>query len=126
MENCAVVGSPGNGIVVRGGAEARLDRCLAAAVWNVGAAVQAGGSLLLFNSDIRNCYYTGITAGSGALLNVQRCRISGSAWHGIRYDSVKSPLILSNAIFSNARSGIYASGKTRATVSGEMSSPGTR
>ena len=42
------------------------------------------------------------------------CR-SGTAWHGVRYDDA-SPTLTANHIFANARSGIYASGKTSAII----------
>ena len=50
---------------------------------------------------------------------IERCRISGSAWHGIRYDNC-SPTVERCQIFGNARSGIYASGNTKAKVSGNV------
>ena len=46
---------------------------------------------------------------------IERSWISGSAWHGIRYDHA-SPRIERNVISSNARSGIYASGATAAEI----------
>jgi parallel beta-helix repeat protein len=70
------------------------------------------------DSDVRNCYHRCVTIVTDEA-TVERCRISGSAWHGIRYDNC-SPKILNNQIFGNARSGIYASGRTRATVAGNV------
>jgi hypothetical protein len=72
------------------------------------------------DSDVRNCYHRCVTLVTEEA-TVERCRISGSAWHGIRYDNC-SPKILNNHIFGNARSGIYASGQTRATVVGNVDS----
>src|SRR5205823_5486936 len=74
--------------------------------------------LHLLDSDVRNCYHRCITiSGEGTL--IERSRISGSAWHGIRYDNC-SPTIRANLIFGNARSGIYASGTTTAQVTGNV------
>jgi hypothetical protein len=52
-------------------------------------------------------------------VTIERCRVSGAAWHGIRYDHA-SPTISGNLIFANARSGIYASGETAAQVQGNL------
>ncbi len=42
-----------------------------------------------------------------------------SAWHGIRYDHC-APVIAGNLIFDNERCGIYASGRTAATVENNL------
>jgi parallel beta-helix repeat protein len=84
-------------------------------MWNRGVSVAGGSKAEILNSEIRNCHYAGVTIGRGAHATIEGCRISGSAWHGIRYDDA-SPRIENNLIFRNARSGIYASGKTKAQV----------
>ena len=82
--------------------------------------VGPGTSAKITDGDIRNCHYAGIRISRDAgPVEISRCRISGAAWHGIRYDDV-SPFIRDNRIFSNARSGIYASGRTAAQVSGNV------
>ena len=69
---------------------------------------------------MRNCHYAGVRiAADNDDTRIERCRISGAAWHGIRYDNA-SPRIVNNLIFGNARSGIYASGETAAVVSGNL------
>jgi hypothetical protein len=73
----------------------------------------------LTDSDIRNCHYAGIRIAPDNQATIERCRVSGAAWHGIRYDDA-SPRILGNLIFGNARSGIYASGRTAAVVKGNL------
>jgi len=82
-------------------------------------AVGRGAAAEISDSDIRNCHYAGVTIGRGATGVIERCRISGAAWHGIRYDDV-SPVIADNLIFANARSGIYASGSTAAQIRGNV------
>ena len=61
----------------------------------------------------------GSLGGDATRSELRRNRISGSAWHGIRYDGAK-PLVEGNLIYGNARSGIYASGKTAAEVRGNL------
>jgi hypothetical protein len=123
ITDCAVVGPFMNGITIANGAEATITRTLVAGIWNVGIAVHGRsggrpGKLHLSDSDIRNCYHRCITIASDDV-TIENCRISGSAWHGIRYDHV-SPTIRGNHIFGNARSGIYASGQTAATITGNV------
>lgn len=126
MAECAVVGPSSNGVSIVNGSEVRIEKSLIAAVWGTGVQIYAGerGSgakpamLHLIDSDIRNCYHRCVTI-NGEGSTVERSRISGSAWHGIRYDGC-SPTITGNQIFGNARSGIYASGKTAAKVTGNV------
>ncbi|MEO8351334.1 MAG: right-handed parallel beta-helix repeat-containing protein [Chthoniobacteraceae bacterium] len=128
MADCVVAGPFGQGIRIGGGADVEIRHTLVAAVWDTGITVlgQAQGDtrpasrLHLIESDVRNVYHYGIAIGAGCDSTVvERCRISGTAWHGIRYDNA-SPTVTGNAIFSHARFGIYASGKTQATVRGNL------
>ena len=117
---CAVIGSPGEGMRVAGGSDVEVRNCLIAAVWSTGIVVTADKSGIakarIQDSDVRNCHYAGIVIRPGCdSVVVKGCRISGSAWHGIHYLDA-SPEITGNLVFGNARSGIYASGKTAATV----------
>ena len=119
---CAIVGSPGNGLILRDGARANLSQTLVAAAWNTGIRVERGANaqLTVTDSDLRNCHYAGVVIGRGQdQVLLERCRISGAAWHGVRYDSA-SPTIADCLIFANARSGIYASGNTTANVHGNV------
>ncbi len=82
--------------------------------------------VLVSGCDFIECVNVGLSIGEGCdNVTVEKCRISGSSWHGIRYDNA-SPKIVGNLISKNSRFGIYASGKTKATVkdnvfeSGEM------
>jgi hypothetical protein len=121
MGDCAVVGPCQDGVVLTAGSEAEIRRCLIAAVWSTGVAVsggQLGSKVHLSDCDVRNCYYAGVTLGGEGSV-IEDCRISGSAWHGIRYDNC-SPTITGNVISGNARSGIYASGDTHAIVRNNM------
>ncbi|MGB7160744.1 MAG: M56 family metallopeptidase, partial [Tepidisphaeraceae bacterium] len=127
LRECAIVGPASNGVSIVNGSDVRIERSLVAAIWNVGVRVYAGdrgmadakpAKVHLVNTDVRNCYHRCVTiTGEGSV--VERCRISGSAWHGVRYDNC-SPTIKDNQIFANARSGIYASGKTLARVTGNV------
>jgi hypothetical protein len=118
ISECAVVGPFMNGITLRGGSELTIEKSLVAAFWGVGLVALAQTRLQMRNCDVRNCYYTCARLATD-LVTIEHCRISGAAWHGIRYDNC-SPRILSNHIFGNARSGIYASGRTAATVRGNV------
>jgi beta-lactamase regulating signal transducer with metallopeptidase domain len=115
-----VAGSPGSGIVIGEGSDVEVRDSLVAGVRGTGIAV--GGRearARISGCDVRSCYHRGITIGRGCDAAVERCRISGSAWHGIRYDDA-SPLVAGNVIFRNERFGIYASGKTSAKVTGNL------
>lgn len=125
VEACAIVGPYHNGLFVLDGSTLEVRQTLVAGIWGTGVAVARSGTsaseprVVLIESDVRNCYHRGVTVGSGCDVRIERCRISGSAWHGIRYDGA-SPSIVGNRIFGNARSGIYASGRTGATVTGNV------
>ncbi len=122
MQECAVLGPCMNGIEIRAGSDVTIERTLIAGMWNTGVAVGgrnakstiAPARVRITECDVRNCYYCCITIALDDVI-VERSRISGSAWHGIRYDGC-SPSIQGNLIFGSARSGIYASGTTRASV----------
>ena len=121
LRDCAIVGSSGNGLSIGQGASVTVSNCLVAAAWNTGIQIDrasTSGKVLIIASDIRNCHYAGITARADNV-EIRRCRVSGAAWHGIRYDNT-SPLIEGSLIFGNARSGIYASGRTEAQVRGNV------
>jgi parallel beta-helix repeat protein len=120
MSGCVIAGNPGDGVHVKDGSDVEIRDSLVAGVWGTGIVVGQKGSkpctVRILDSDLRNCHYAGIVVRPGNdSTSIQRCRISGAAWHGIRYDSA-SPTIVGNLVFGNARCGIYASGKTTATV----------
>ncbi|HKI17836.1 MAG TPA: M56 family metallopeptidase [Isosphaeraceae bacterium] len=118
MRECAVVGPFMDGVRILDGSDVQIENSLVAALWGTGVAVGPGTKLRMCDSDVRNCYHRCVTLLTDQA-TIERCRISGSAWHGIRYDDC-SPKILNNHIFGNARSGIYASGQTSATVVGNV------
>lgn len=121
---CAIVGSPASGVTILGVSDAKLEGCLVAAANATGIAIKADAEgaprVRIDACDVRYGHHRGITIGRGCdEVVVQRCRISGSGWHGIRYDDA-SPKILNNRITKNVRSAIYASGKTGARVEGNV------
>jgi beta-lactamase regulating signal transducer with metallopeptidase domain/nitrous oxidase accessory protein NosD len=118
MRECAIVGPFMNGITILDGSDVQIENSLVAALWGKGVAAGPGTKLRISDSDVRNCYYSCITLVTDQA-TIERSRISGAAWHGIRYDNC-SPKILNNQIFGNARCGIYASGHTSATVAGNV------
>jgi hypothetical protein len=113
MTDCAVVGCYANGIRAEGGSKLEIDDCLVAACWGTGIGVfnHTPGTLRIVNSDIRNCYHTNIWTGPHSNpCSIEGCRISGSAFFGIRYGE-RRPQITRNAIFENARAAIYDEGE---------------
>lgn len=122
MEDCAVVAGPGCGIQVGGQSDVEISRTLVAAVWATGVTAgdkTAASKLRLTDSEVRNCYYAGVRIAPRTDVVIDRCRVSGAAWHGVRYDYA-SPTISGCLIWGNARSGIYASGQTAATITGNI------
>ncbi len=121
LEQCAVVGGPGSGVIVGAGADAAIEGCLVAAVWDTGVVVSAkDAKARIADCDIRNCWQRGVTVGRGNRdVVIERCRISGSSWHGIRYDDA-APVVRGNLIFGNVRCGIYASGRTEGRIEGNL------
>jgi hypothetical protein len=118
VSECAVVGPFMNGITILAGSDVKIENSLVAALWGTGVAAGPGTKLQMSDCDVRNCYHRCVTLATDEA-TIERCRISGSAWHGIRHDDC-SPKILNNHIFGNARSGIYASGRMSATVIGNV------
>jgi hypothetical protein len=113
MTDCAVVGCYANGILAEGGAKLDIEDCLVAGCWGTGVGVsnRTPGKLRIVNSDIRNCYHTNIWTGPYSNpCSIEGCRISGSAFFGIRVGE-RRPQITRNAIFENARAGIYDEGE---------------
>jgi len=124
MEDCAILGAVGNGLYITDDSDVDIDRTLVAATWSTGVIVGEKSSrpcrVHVHDCDIRNNYYAGIRiCPDNDQVRIERCRISGAAWHGIRYDDA-SPTIENNLIFGSARSGIYASGETAATIKGNL------
>ncbi|MDQ3624991.1 MAG: right-handed parallel beta-helix repeat-containing protein, partial [Verrucomicrobiota bacterium] len=128
VSECAVVGPFGNGVQIADESDIEIRKTLVAAIWHNGIVVAGRGReeadkpsrLHLVESEVRNVYHYGVAIGRGCDTTVvERCRISGSAWHGIRYDYA-SPAITGNTIFAHAGFGIYASGTTRAKVRGNL------
>jgi hypothetical protein len=122
---CAIVGPFMNGVALTNQSELELHDSLVAAFWGTGVVVgmsdqdpHAPSKVHVINSDLRNCYHRCMTLICDGSI-VEGSRISGSAWHGIRYDNC-SPTITDCAIFANARCGIYASGKTHGTIRGNV------
>jgi parallel beta-helix repeat protein len=124
VTNCAFTGPGQDGIHIGDNSEVELAECLVAGLWSEGIVISgargADPRVVVRDSEIRNIYHYGILIGRACdRVQILRCRISGTAWHGIRYDSA-SPFIEGNTIYNHARCGIYASGRTRATVRGNL------
>jgi len=125
LAGCALLDSPGGGLAVRDRGRAEVEGCLFAALGNTGITVGERGrpseaAARIARCEIRGCIYAGIVIEPGGDdVTVQACRVSGAQWHGIVY-SDSSPVIRANRIFDNARAGIYASGTTAATVTGNL------
>jgi parallel beta-helix repeat protein len=107
------------GIGVSGKSDARIERCLVAGIWGTGIAIGRDASATVTNCEVRNCYHRCITLRSKGDVRIANNLISGSAWHGIRYDHC-SPVIEGNVIRNNARSGIYASGSGEAKIANNL------
>jgi nitrous oxidase accessory protein NosD len=118
LSACAMIGPFMNGVVVREGSEVTIEKSLVAAMWGTGVTAAPRAKLRLVESDVRNCYHRCVTLATDAA-TVERSRISGSAWHGVRYDRC-SPTVRDNLIFGNARFGVYAAGGTKGTVTGNV------
>lgn len=124
LEGCAVLGSPASAIYVKGDADVELLDSLVAAAWAEGIVITQGdegkGRVLVKGCAVRNNHHYGIkVSGSAPRTRIEGCWVSGSAWHGIRYDGSRCEVV-GNRIFGNERSGIYASGKTAARVEGNL------
>lgn len=122
--DCAVLGSPASGVAISGDGEVRVESTLIAGAAADGLTIsrpaQGEGRVLVKGCAIRNNYHNEVRIGGGASrTRVEGCWISGAGWHGIRYDGC-APQIVGNRIFTNLRSGIYASGETSALVEGNV------
>lgn len=133
ISDCVITGSPGDGIQIKDGCDVDVRNTLVAGLWGNGIVVGLPDradtcprqgrpcKLVLADSDVRNCYHYGVYVNYTADVTVERCRISGSAWHGIRYGG--GPQKILNSRFSqNARCGIYADGSrdVAATIRGNV------
>jgi hypothetical protein len=118
LDDCAILESPGTGLTARGASHVQIKNCLIANSWDKGIAVSIGetGSFEISQTEIRNNRYSGISiASSSKDIRIERCRIHGTGWHGIRYDN-SSPVIERNVFHRTAVSGIYANGRTKALI----------
>ena len=133
VKDCVVTGSPGDGVTVEDGSDVAIRNSLVAGHWGSGIRVgmarqtdqgpvqQRPCKTVVVDCDVRNCYYVGVYINYTADVTVERCRVSGAAWHGIRYGGGPQKIINSR-LFQNARCGIYADGSpdVRATIRGNV------
>jgi hypothetical protein len=120
LENCLLVGTPSDALRVRT-TDLEMRHCLVAAAWGTGISLDVdggGGTARISDCDIRNCHHVGILIGYNTPTTVERCRISGSAWHGIRYGG--APQVVNCLIFGNYRTGIYAHGMPGAVITNNV------
>ncbi|HNY29232.1 MAG TPA: right-handed parallel beta-helix repeat-containing protein, partial [Candidatus Sumerlaeota bacterium] len=121
ISGCEIEKAPWSGIVIVD-ADAEIRDCRIGHLGRNGISVRTTPGnrdktrVLVSGCDFIECVNVGLSIGEGCdNVTVEKCRVSGSSWHGIRYDNA-SPKIVGNLISKNSRSGIYASGKTKATV----------
>lgn len=122
FKNCALLQSANEGLVASGESHLKMENCLVTNCWFTGIRLQISkeGSAEIIDSEIRNNRYSGISIGSPSEdIRIRHCLIHGAGWHGIRYDNC-SPTVENNVFHSTAVSGIYASGKTHATVKNNL------
>lgn len=107
IEDCAVVGCLANGIGLEVVSRVTIINSLVAACWGTGVfgAINTEAVLNINNCDIRNNYHYNAWVSAGI---VENCRISGSAWSGLNSSANR---VEGNAIFDNARGGVYAVGR---------------
>lgn len=113
MVACVVIGSLEDGIHIGDGSKVTVRSCLVAGTMGTGIVVSCNrnnkAEAVISACDVRNCRYRGIVIWYKCDPTVvENCRISGSAWQGIRYGG--APLIIGNLIFNNEGGAIYASG----------------
>ncbi len=114
VEECSLLWAQ-YGIAVSSNSNARIEKCLVAGIWGTGIAIGRDASATVTNCEVRNCYHRCITVRSDGDVRIENNLISGSAWHGIRYDHC-SPTIMGNVLNNHARFGIYASGSGEAKI----------
>jgi hypothetical protein len=88
IRECAVVAPFMNGVTILTGSEVKIEKSLVAAVWGTGVSAHPGTKLHISDSDIRNCYHRCVTLGTDDA-TIERCRISGSAWHGMAWHPLR-------------------------------------
>ena len=110
LAEMAIVGCMADGVDASGDSKLEIVGSLIAACW--GSGVSGGGEMTIRDSDIRNNYHYNIWVGADPCV-IEGCRISGTAWSGIRCGGA-STRIVRNVIFHNDR-GIYSAG-TNAVV----------
>lgn len=120
MNDCAVIGSVSQGVVAGPASALNLEHCLVSGIFGNGVmfagrtSAPASGSVR--NCDVRSCYHYGISIGRGTKeVVIENCRISDTAWHGIRLDDCRGT-IRGNRIYHHARTGIYISGATTSEI----------
>ncbi len=117
LVDCAVAGSPAEGIEVRGDADVDIRDTLIAGVRSTGVEVNANATahVRLSKCEIRHCGYSGVCVKGAGQVDIDGCRITDTEYHGIRYDDA-SPNVIGNIIARIHRAGIYADGESHATI----------
>jgi len=116
LERVAFLGSPNDGVRVRARARCEMTRCLVAGNWGrgvrIGAKNEPPGRVRIAECEIRNNHQSHIVVYYDTEeVRIERNLLHGSAWFGIR-PSGKHTVIVGNAIFDNARSGLYCVGSS--------------
>lgn len=123
VSHMAATGPGWSGVEILASEEVSLTDSLCCGLWGTGVVVidtedKKCRKIRIEKCVLRHCHYAGMVLRATDVV-VNRCKISGASWHGIRYDHC-APTLTDNEIFFNYRSGIYASGKTKATVTGNL------
>lgn len=123
FRDVAFIGSPGDGIRFRAGAQCHVNGCLIAGNWGRGVVIGNKNEPIhrahIVGCEIRNNQKSHIVVFHDADdVLIERNLLHGSAWFGIRPGG-KQCLIQENVIFDNARSGLYSVG-TKCDVRGNL------
>ena len=97
ITDCALAGSPVDGLQITGATQVECVNCLFAGIRATGITVDIteNSRARIVGCDIRNCGYSGITVRGGGQTAIDGCRISGMEFHGVRYDQA-SPILAGN------------------------------
>lgn len=114
LRETAILGSSADAVRAQSGARCEISKCWIAGNWGRGVLVGGGDSPArkahILDCDIRNNYNSHIEIYHDAEdVLIRGNHLHGSAWFAIRPNSKKT-VIADNAMYDNARSGLYCTG----------------